>query len=413
MSSKSWARLAQTLSICTFMLLIWVVHRSVRERNDCVSSSYIGSITIDGKVFANCRFESRLNLNSVFSPVDYAVATKMHALEQLEPLTAIWPTSRHWLNVELETKGGKLFEIQPGRLRLGTGWLNEPMQVRRALLMAWLKTEHPEQVAAPFDLEVMTDFLILTVFREDLWENKALQQTFSERLHSKFSTLATTFASYCRSPFRSLSHAFVCDSNLPEGKEAFDTSWGMRPLLAATLAEIFDRLPLTQKLKLLEAVRSGALLPQLRSVDGAHGEELVQWMRRSVSDYLTAWNVNTDTASTSWAVKRTFKELEIEAPTHWELTVDLTSTPVWRDILEQLKRRSQYRPLERALIFTPEGAVALPSGLPVAWSSDDISSQKHVMIACQWPKAEETINIHARHTYAEQSCAKLSRAFWD
>jgi hypothetical protein len=395
------------------MLLCWVVHRSVRERDDCVTSSYIGSISIDGQIFSNCRFESRLNLNSFFTPIDSGAVAEMRALEGLEPLTTLWPTSRHWLNIELRSDPAKLFDIQPGRLRLGAGWLNEPMQVRRALVMAWLKTEHPEQVAEAFDLEVMTDFLILTVFREDLWRNKALQQTFSERANSKFSTLATTFASYCRSPFRSLSHAVVCDSNLPESKEAFETSWGLRPLLAAALAEIFDKLPLTQKLTVLNAIKSGARLPRLRSIDGAHGEELVQWMKRSVHEDLSAWRIDTDAADASLAIKRTFKELEIEAPTHWELTVDLTSTPAWREILEQLKRRSEFRPLERALIFTPEGAVALPGGLPVAWSADDISSQKHVMIACEWPKASETINIHARHTYAEQSCAKLSRAFWD
>ena len=395
------------------MLLCWVVHRSVRERNDCVSSSYIGSVSIDGKIFSNCRFESRLNLSSFFSPVDLNAAAEMRVFEQLEPLTALWPTSRHWLNVELRSTPAKLFEIGPGRLRLGAGWLNEPMQVRRALVMAWLKTERAEQVAEPFDLEVITDFLILTVFREDLWQNKELQQSFSERANSKFSTLATTFASYCRSPFRSLSHAFVCDSNLPESKEAFETSWALRPLLATALAGVFDKLPLTQKLAALGAIKAGARLPRLRSIDGGHGEELVQWVRRSVQDDLTAWRINADDPSTSYAVKRTFKELEIEAPTHWELTVDLTSTPAWREILEQLKRRSQFRPMERALIFTPEGAVALPGGLPVAWSPEDISSQKHVMIACEWPKANETISIHARHTYAEQSCAKLSRAFWD
>jgi hypothetical protein len=49
----------------------------------------------------------------------------------------------------------------------------------------------------------------------------------------------------------------------------------------------------------------------------------------------------------------------------------------------------------------------------VAWAADEISSQKHVLIACSWPRPEDTVHIQARHLFAHQSCDKLSRPFWD
>ena len=112
-------------------------------------------------------------------------------------------------------------------------------------------------------------------------------------------------------------------------------------------------------------------------------------------------------------VNRTLKELEVESPTKWELTMDVTNTPAWREIFEQMRRRTHVVKGERVLVFTPEGARALPSGLPVAWSADDISSQKHVMIACEWPQADEMVQIRARKMYARQTCDKISSPFWD
>jgi hypothetical protein len=140
-----------------------------------------------------------------------------------------------------------------------------------------------------------------------------------------------------------------------------------------------------------------------------NGATLALWFTELLEDHLRALGLEKETG----AFKRALRELEVEAPTHWELTVDVTKTPAWREILEQLRTRSFFRPKERTLVFTPDGAVALPSGMPVEWAANDISSQKHVMIGCPLPDSSEAVAIHARHIYAQKSCEKLTRSFWD
>lgn len=93
--------------------------------------------------------------------------------------------------------------------------------------------------------------------------------------------------------------------------------------------------------------------------------------------------------------------------------MDITHTPAWREIFEQMKSRSQFVRGERILVFTPEGARALPSDLAMSWPVEEVKSQKHVMIACHWPSPDQAPHIQARHIYARQSCAKLEEAFWD
>src|ERR1019366_6618225 len=107
-----------------------------------------------------------------------------------------------------------------------------------------------------------------------------------------------------------------------------------------------------------------------RRLRGPALESLVEWFQDSLQEHLTALRFAAGEHLT-WAFKSTMKELEVETPTHWELTVDITNTPVWKDILQQFKTWSHFHRGERTLIFTPEGEVALPSGLPVAWGGAD------------------------------------------
>lgn len=397
--------LARALTILSFVTLCWVSHRTLQVRESCVTSTFIAFVQIGTARADNCRFESRLNLTSG-SNLQAADGARLRALEILEPLSSVFPQRNPDLTVEISVDNPHAFDLGAGAVRIGEAWLNDSVQVRRALIMAALKSAHPESYNQ-FQLEVLSDFLLLALYTDD-----GTQGEISLRRDVKFPTAAPSLGQYCLSPFRSLAHHQLCQlPDLESGEEATQV-WGFRPLLASALWRAFDKLPLQQQVQVLERIRHGQALPVVDPAEHGDVENLVGWFENTFKDYAGSLGILASERG-ELALKQAMKELEVEAPTKWELTVDVTKTPAWKEIVEQLKTRARFRLKERALIFTPEGEFALPSGLPVAWSASDISSQKHVLIACEWPKPGEAVHVQARQLFAQRSCEKLKRAFWD
>jgi hypothetical protein len=396
-------RLARVLTICSFVMICWVGHRTLQARPNCITSASIASVQLPGfGRVENCRFHSRLEIS--WNRLNYRQSEELKRLASFEPPVDLFPEPEPLLKIELDDADPHAFELTRSGLRLGRAWLEqEPEQVRRALTMAWLRREIPASVGSQFQLEVLSDFLQLAL------NSDVESEGFSLKRDMKFSTVASSFAQYCRSPFVSLAHHAVCALPQPETDDAQDRVWGLRPLLAAGLWRIYEKLPLVQQLDVLERLRRGAVWPAVGSVQAEDVNDLAAWFTTALGSYAQALGIDAD----SLAIKRTLKELDVEAPTHWEVTFDLTHTPAWKEILAQLKVRAQYRTRERALVFTPEGEMALPSGLPVNWSASDVQSQKHVMIACDWPEPTAAVQVHARQLYARQTCAKLNGSFWD
>jgi hypothetical protein len=413
--SKAVEWLAQGLTICTFVILCWVVHRALQVRWGCVNSSFIAYVRMGDHRLDNCHFESRLNLSDLKSGLTYAQLREARALESLKPLAALFQDGSPRVTVEIAADDPSAFELGRDRLRLGRDWIErDPTQARRALIMAALKAETPETYSNQFQLEVVTDFLMLALFDDaGAWREPIGHGRVYSLLHdARFPTAAPSFAQYCRSPFRSLAHRKLCDLPTPDSDDLQDRVWGFRPLLASALYRLFDKLPLAQKLATLQRVRAGMKLPLTESLHRDDVENLVDWFEKTLGEYASALDMG-QTPEAKFALKRVLKELQVESPTHWELTVDLTHTPAWREILEQLKTRARFHERERALVFTPEGETALPSGLPVDWAASDVRSQKHVLIACEWPRPADAVHVHARRIYARQSCGKLDQPFWD
>ncbi len=391
------------LTIFSFVLMCWVVHRTLLPRAQCVNSSFVSFVQIGSTRIDNCLYESRLSLNSWLHPVPAETMRLVRRLEVLEPLTALFPETRPRVAVEVRQDELRMFEIGRGFIRLGQEWLKEPLQTQRALIMGLLKRDQPQNYSEPFQLEVMTDFLLMSVLSEYNWQDHSVRDDI------KFSTSAPAFVNYCKSPFRSLAHYESCALERPDSVDLQANVWGLRPLLAVALWRVFDQATVAEKFKAMQAIRFGHPLPPIAALHESSLAKTVTWMHDTLDEQLRALHFQ----STEDAIRRAFKELEIEAPTHWELTVDLTNTPAWKEILKQFTTWSRIRHGERTLVFTPEGAVALPSGLPVAWETSEIQSQKHILIACEWPKPEETILITARHFFARQSCAKVDEVFWN
>ncbi len=410
-SSRTAERFAQALTIASFITLCWVANRALQARVSCVNSSFISFVQINGERVSNCRYESRLSPRDLLSPLAKQNQEIIRSLEVLEPLAQLLQGKRQGLAIDVVSREPDLFELGKGYVRLGQNWLKNPLQLRRALIMGVLRNEFPQTYTNQFQLETLTDFLLLSVYGQDEWTGDD-GKVYSLERDMRFPTTAPSFEQYCQSPFRSLSHRSVCKLDGDSSDIEQVNVWGFRPLLAVSLWRVFSKLSLGEKVHAMSVVRSGRALPVVHGLNDISTESLVRWFETTLGEHLAVL-IPKKTEKNEYAVKRTLKELEVESPTHWELTIDLTSTPVWREILEQMRERAQYRRNERVLIFTPEGAKALPSGLPVAWATDDISSQKHVLIACDWPAPEEAVHVRARHMFAQQSCAKLTRPFWD
>lgn len=352
--------------------------------------------------------ESRLSLNVLRAGgLTEEQNELLRKLETIEALKALIPEKRPRLAVEINLDDPKVFELGRNYLRIGKDWLQDPEQTRRALIMGVMHTRFPETYTNQFQLEVITDFLMLSLFGADDWATEE-GESYSLAQDMTFATAAPSFDQYCQSPFRSLAHASICElSEIPEDQQG--NVWGLRPLLAVSLWRVYMKIGIRDQLHMLEALRAGVSLPLVSALNDSAAENLVKWFRETLDEHVHALVGKVD----SRAVNRTLKELEVESPTKWELTMDVTNTPAWREIFEQMRRRTDVVKGERILVFTPEGARALPSGLPVAWSADDISSQKHVMIACEWPRADEMVQIRARKMYARQTCDKISSPFWE
>ena len=405
-TSKAVERIAQFLMIISFMLMCWVAQRSLEARSSCVTSSFISFVQIDGKRIANCLFESRLSLRGWLDPITPAQEQAMRSIEVLEPLRQVFPGRRLGLAVDISDKEADLFELGKGYVRLGHNWLKDATQLRRALIMGVLRNEFPATYTNQFQLEVVADFLLLAVFNLDEWKGED-GKIYSLVRDMRFSTMAPSFEQYCLSPFRSLSHRSVCHLDGNDDMEHVNV-WGFRPLLAVSIWRVFAKLPLREKMAVMTNVTAGRALPALHDLHNLNAGQLVVWFATTLNEHLHVLGVDAG----GLAVKQTLRELEVESPTRWELTLDLTATPVWREIVEQMRQRAQFKK-ERVLIFTPEGTKALPSGLPVAWATDEISSQKHVLIACEWPSPDAAVHVRARHMFAQQSCTKLTSPFWD
>lgn len=393
---------AKGLTVFTFVLLCWVVHRTVQVRTDCVNSSFVSLVLVDGQKLYNCRFESRLNLKPIYAPLSYQTQQKLRAMEAAEGISRVFPGARPRLTVEILDHSPKFFELGKRYLRIGEAWVKDQKQLRRALIMAILNTENPAAYPNEFELEVAADFLSLALFPLHPWSNSLLHDV-------KFPTTAPSFEQYCKSPLRSLAHERGCNESMPSSEDLHARVWGYRALIAAGLWRVYDKASVREKLETLRRFRKGKALPLVFAPYDGGGATLAVWFTETLRNHLEAFGLNRNVM----ALKRTLKELQVEAPTHWELTVDITQTPAWKEILEQLRKRSGFRPKERMLVFTPEGAVAFPSGFPVQWAGIDVSSQKHVMIACEWPTADQAVHVQARHVFAQHSCEKLNRAFWD
>lgn len=401
----------RVLTVFSFILICWVSNRALKVRQDCLNSSWIAYTRIDGKRVENCRFQSRLSLNIFTSQLTIQDAEDLRSLERAEPAYDLFENLRPDLAINLNHSSPNAFQLVQGGLDLGSNWLKDPVQLRRALMMAILKEQPAYSQSSQFQLEVLSDFLILTLHGDENWEGDA-GQSYSLAKDARFATAAANFIQYCRSPFRSLAHYSICEKSRDGDSDGDGQAWGFRALLSSALWRTYEKLGLSEKLVVLAKVRSGVKLPIMDLPRSANVENLVDWFALMFKEDAQALGM-TQAQEGPLAVRRVLKELDVEAPTHWELTVDLTHTPAWREIVEQLKTRSQYRKQERALIFTPEGEVALPSGLSVDWTVADIQSQKHVMVACQWPQPEDALKIQARQMFVRQTCDKLKGAFWD
>ena len=399
-------RLVRGLSVFTFVLLSWTIHRATRPRESCVSSNFIRAILIQNQRVDNCAVESRLRLGG--PDLSRENLARLRALEIDGALTEWFaPDSR--LVIEVSEKDPRAFDLYRGALRIGAAWVDEGLQVRRALVMALLRAQPNFAEASHFQIETLADFITLTAFGNARWrDRRGREHDFARDV--RLATAAPSFQAYCQSPLRSLAHQKACRANA--APDAQGAVWGLRPTLAAGLARTYAGLSLAQKMKVHAAVRAGATLPKMTSPAGDAVEDLVEWFTRTLRAHAGALQMLTN-ADGARAMARALIQLDVTAPLHWEVTFDLRHTPRWREIAAQLTTRAKFRPRERALVFTPEGAIALPSGLPVAWAGRDVQSQKHVIVACHFPAPDRAVGIRADQVFARQTCGTLSNSFWD
>ncbi len=412
LSLKNWERLAQSLSLISFVVICFVAHRALEPRTFCIQSSFVQAVQIGRERFENCQYESRLSLVHFGRQTNKQILQQVRALEGLEPLKDILQIHRPSLVVSVDSRAPQRLEVDQGTLYVGADWLKSPQQRARALTYGILHhLWRPTREVSGFDLLMWTDFLVVAVLQQDDWSGRSMRNEL------RFPTAAVTFTRYCESPFRSLAHGPACNLRGPAGEipapSLTANIWGHDSLLAMLLARVFERLPIGQQLALLQRLPDlPTTTPELSEPADGSLEARVFWLQARVRSHLEALGLQS-TEQSELAIQQAYLAMDLSTPTRWELTVDITHTPAWPEILEQFRAWSKLRPKQRMLIFTPKGQIALPVNLPVDWPSEAVQSQKHVLIACSWPKPTDAININARHLFAQQSCGKVQAVFWN
>ena len=347
----SWELWTRVLSVASFVIACWSAERAFSVRQDCLHSSFLAYVQIEGRRIENCRNVS--HLQTAPEPLNRLQSLVVRELEDLEALTAVFRPSSPRLEMILPT-----------------AWMELERAKRRQLLVGTiLKNQNNNTYRSDADVALISEFLSL-----------ALIERPSE--------------------------------GTPKFYAALPNEKSLRPLIAHALWRAYDLHSLRGKFEVLGRVTDGSPLPSTPALHDSGVESAVVWFQSVASGAATALGLASSQEGID-ALKRALREMDVLAPTRWELTVDLTHTPAWREIVDQLSQRSQLRKKERVLIFTPEGELALPAGTQVNWRPRDVRSQKHVLIACQWPAPGRAVPIEAREIYPEKSCTKLNRVFWD
>ena len=397
LSEATLERIVQVLTLLSFALSCWTLNRALRPRETCVTSPFIRLVIIEGQRVNNCAFESRLQVGAPRLSRD--AVRRLRRLEDTAPFER-WFAREPRVLIEVDEAHPRAFDLYAGSVRLGAAWIDEGQQLPRALAMTFLRANRRYAELSPFTTETLADFVTLA-------SHAAANPAGAEQ----FVTAAPSLAAYCASPVRSLAHERACQGPAAANDHAASV-WGFRPILAGALVRTFDGLPLTDKLRVIARVRDGVALPIVEAPSATSVGALAQWLAGTTRAHAGALQM-LNGRSADQSLRTALAALDVAAPTHWELTFDLRHTPKWREITGQLRARSKYRRAERALIFTPEGEVALPSGLAAHWSARDVESKKHVMIACPLPTARAAVGVRAERFFARQTCGTLRGSFWD
>lgn len=389
-------RVVQILTLLSFALSCWTLNRALRPRPDCVTSTVLRAVVIEDQVVGNCAFESRLQIGGArLSP------TAHRYLRQLEDTAGIerWFRREPRAVITIDQAHSRAFEAERGGARIGVAWFADARQLKRAVTMALIHAHPVYAGLTPFARQTLADFIILASRAE------------RPAAGVGFATAAPSLAGYCASPDRSPAHVSNCESRaVAADRDA--NAWGFESALANTLARTFAAARLRDQLRIVAGVRAGVLLPTPDRPTSTAAADLVKWFNSTTRAWAGALQMLNAPAAEQ-ILSASLDSLGVRSPTRWELTIDLRHSPKWREIVNQLVARAHFRPRERALVFTPEGEVTLPSGRPAYWAASDVASDKHVMIACRWPAARAAVAVRADQFFARQTCGTLDAAFWD
>jgi hypothetical protein len=428
-----WQSLAHGLSLATFFLFCWVIFRGLEVRTHCLNSHLVRSLRLPSTADApevkidNCALESRLSLTGRFQRLSREQQQTKLQIEELDGLSDLFRAQVLSLDIEISEQPFRVLVQSSGvLLQIPSAFMKSSSAFKRAAILALLKLRQPLLYEDHFHQEILADLLELAQFGvQPKWSNV--------KLHN----VPLSPREYCRSAWRSLYHSQACEQNDHQSLQEVAGLWGLRPLLSIAVWKVLtDDGTLKDRWQITQAILGGVVLPSMNApaLDPAM---LAQWLRQHVeqialvlgnsSGTAVATAADTETKADADAdadvdadadakaadrLARVFKRLDVESPVRWELTVDLQHMPDWRGVLNQLIKRAAYRPQERVLVFTPEGEVALPANVPVAWRPEQIRSQKHLLLACHWPEPARVLSIESRVFKAHQACTAPPLGFF-
>lgn len=412
LSGKFLERTFQGLAIFTFVSMCWLFHRAFSARTECIRSQFVSQMRSEGWTLSSCRVESRLMLQHVFERPSVDTVDFIRRMESIDALHSLWPGQAPQVQVEVTDTEPFLFEMSPGRVKMGRELARAKGQLERAVVIALLNSYFAPTSRSEYEIEVTADFLLINVLGLTDLQDPSAGDLVSFDRDTSFALTDRSINEYCNSSWRSLTHFMMCSLHSP-GHRAHDvSSWGTRPLIAKLLSRVYGELGLGERVEMMRGVFNPEPLAPVKPLADTGALSLALWTVDQTRTFLMGWKMPLNNERVSFFLQKALMLERVFHVTQWDYTVEITSSANWERLWHSLRQWSQLHPSQRILVWNPVGSFALPEGASVSWSKDDVKTQKHLLIACRWPESKGTVGVTARHFVALQVCEEAQIPRW-
>lgn len=376
--------------------LSFVLQRVLDPERICLHWDGLQSVRFSDEIVQSCEATSRLQRNRIREPLKAWIGRLNH-LTRLNWLV----DSPRSVSLVIDVEDPYAYELSDRTLTLGYALAEKPGQLERSVLLAWVTRLWPEDDF--FTQEIRADLLTWTVVGDASWADPIGAQSVNPADWMRFSLIPQTKIGFCQLPFRSVRELEVCTDN-----SAFDFRRSARPMIAWTLWSFVRQLPASKQIHFFQSVvtdHQRAMAPSLPEKGKSQ-----EWIQEQARLFLRRWSLGDDVNRRE--LKKVFYSEELMEPVFFDLTVEVTDRNLSDRTLKSLEKWLEFSPPHRILFVAPGLRMALPEKIALDMPAKEMQTRRHVILACDWPRAKDTLALKSRLFFAVHVCGDDTLPSW-